>query len=308
MSGVSGSDRISRAHFSKVLEDYKKLIANFPGYKSVEPSGSFNSDMTRDDFGDMDLILHIETDKSKKEVKKDLVKWFTAMSDDVVVPFTSERYAGRKTYNSGEIVTINYPQKIDNLTVQIDNIIALDDVEADFKKDFLDMPAQKQGLILGLMKVVLIENKPVEVFSKVGIDYPTELDEAQEFEFNLSSSEIQLRKVTYIEPGSFKQKGREVVWSSRDWKVLEKILWQYDLSKGFDELLVDIKKNLRNPRSSRRMAGVFSSMISVKTGEMGTPKGDAKQVALDKVQTMFGESFNSFKQYYKEFKRGQNEL
>jgi len=308
MSGVSGSDRISRDHFSVVLNDYKKLISQYPGFKSVEPSGSFKSDMSKDSFGDMDLILHIESDKDKKALKLDLVKWFKGMSDNVVVPFTSEKYKGRKVYNSGEIVTINYPQKIDDLTVQIDNIIALDEVEASFKGDFLDMPAQKQGLILGLMKVVLIENTPEVVFEKIGVDLPTELSEVEEYEFNLSSMEIQLRKVTYIEPGSFKQKGREVVWSSRDWNELKKILWQYDLDQSFEELLVEIKKQLKNPRSARRMAGVFSSMISVKSGELGTPKGDAKKDALDKVQSMFGESFSTFKSYYLELKRGRDEL
>lgn len=308
MSGVSGSDRISRDHFSVVLNDYKKLISQYPGFKSVEPSGSFKSDMSKDSFGDMDLILHIESDKDKKALKLDLVKWFKGMSDNVVVPFTSEKYKGRKVYNSGEIVTINYPQKIDDLTVQIDNIIALDEVEASFKGDFLDMPAQKQGLVLGLMKVILIENTPEVVFEKLGVDLPTELSEVEEYEFNLSSMEIQLRKVTYIEPGSFKQKGREVVWSSRDWNELKKILWQYDLDQSFEELLVEIKKQLNNRRSARRMAGVFSSMISVKSGELGTPKGDAKKDALDKVQSMFGESFSTFKSYYLEIKRGRDEL
>lgn len=308
MSGVSGSDRISREHFSVVLNDYKKLISQYPGFKSIEPSGSFKSDMSKDSFGDMDLILHIESDKDKKALKLDLVKWFKGMSDNVVVPFTSEKYKGRKVYNSGEIVTINYPQKIDDLTVQIDNIIALDEVEASFKGDFLDMPAQKQGLVLGLMKVILIENTPEVVFEKLGVDLPTELSEVEEYEFNLSSMEIQLRKVTYIEPGSFKQKSREVVWSSRNWNELKKILWQYDLDQSFEELLVEIKKQLNNRRSARRMAGVFSSMISVKSGELGTPKGDAKKDALDKVQSMFGESFSTFKSYYLEIKRGRDEL
>lgn len=305
MSGVSGSDRISRKDFVRVMKDYEKLISKFPGFKSIEPSGSYNSDMSKNDFGDMDLILTIETDKDKKEIKKDLVKWFNGMSDDVIVPFTSEKYKGRKSYNSGEIVTINYPQKKDGLTVQIDNIIALDDNEAGFKRGFLDMPAQKQGLVLGLMKVILIENNPEVVFDKLNIPLPTEIGDDQEYEFNLSSSEIQLRLVTYVEPGSFKQKGRKVVWTSRNMDDLNKILWQYDLSKSFDDLLIDIKRTLKNPRSARRMAGVFNSMISVKSGEVGTPKGEAKQEAIDKVNKMFGESFSGFKQYFIESSRGK---
>lgn len=297
MSGVSGSDRISRKDFDTVLNNYKKIISKYPGFVSVEPSGSFNSDKSKDSFGDMDLIVTIRSDKDKTELKKDLAAWFAKMPDNIVVPFTSEKYKGRKFYNSGEIVTINFPQVEEGKTVQIDNIIALDEGEAEFKKDFLDMTAQKQGLILGLMKVLLIENNPKEFLTKVGIDVPFELQDNQEYEFNLSSNEIQLRRVTY-EPGTTKQIDRVTVWTSRNWNDLQKLLYQYDLTKNFEDMLVEIKSKLKNPRSAKRLAGVFRSMISIKSGEVGTPKGQTKQTALDKVASMFGESSLTFKDIY----------
>jgi hypothetical protein len=301
MSGVSGSDRISRKDFNKVLTNYKKVISKFPGFKSMEPSGSFNSDKSKEDFGDMDLIVHIESPKDKKELKKDLVKFFGGMPDNVIVPFNSNKYKGRKSYNSGEIVTISYPQMKSGKTVQIDNIIALDKVEADFKRDFLDMTAQKQGLILGLMKVALTETPYDKLLKSLGIKFG-KLDKDQEYEFNLSSKEIQLRKVTY-EPGTLKQKNREIVWTSRNWGKLEKILYQFDLSLDFDNLIDNIKSKLKVTRSKNRMAGVFRSMVSVKSGEVGTSKGKVKQAAIDKVNKLFGESVKlSFSGIYENIK------
>tara|TARA_R110001606_G_scaffold88448_4_gene199240 strand:- start:10657 stop:12576 length:1920 start_codon:yes stop_codon:yes gene_type:complete len=288
VSGVSGSDRISRKDFRKVLNRYKRVISKFPGFKSVEPSGSFNSDKSKNDFGDMDLILHIESNKDKKELKQDLVKFFGDMPDKIIVPFTSKKYKGRKSYNSGEIVTISYLQNVNNKTVQIDNIIALDKSEASFKKDFLDMTAQKQGLILGLMKVALVETPYTMLLTRLGISY-TKLTEDQEYEFNLSSKEIQLRKVTY-EPGTFKQKGRDVIWNSTEWCKVSDILYQFNLNLGFEDLAYEIKKKLKVIRSKNRVAGIFNSMVSIKSGEVGTLKGEAKQEAISKVDQLFGEA------------------
>lgn len=287
MSGVSGSDRINRKDFKKVLNAYKKVISKFPGFESVEPSGSYNSDMSKNDFGDMDLIVTIKTSLDKKALKKELADFFAAMPDDIVIPFNSEKYKGRKLYNSGEIITVQFPQG-NGKTVQIDSIIALDKTEADFKKQFLDMTAQKQGLIIGLVKVVLLEGYEKEVFDKIGFK-PEKLDKDQEYAFNISSSEIQLRKVTY-EPGTLKEKTREVVWTSRDWNVLKDILFKFNLDLSFEDLVKEVKPKIKNPRSAKRIHGLFSSMVSIKSGEVGTNKGAVKQKALDLIQKTFNES------------------
>lgn len=291
MSGVTGNEKIqSREDYQTILEDYKETIYKFPGFISVVPSGSYNSDHSKTTFGDMDLITTIDGtlyDNDKKKIKSSLAKFLVKANE--VVPFVSEKYCGKKYYNSGEIITVSY--ETHGLSAcQIDNIIAMDETEAKFKKDFLDMPAAKQGIVLGLVKTALIEEDPNELFKRLNIFFNTkELTTLQEFEFNLSSVEIQLRKVTYEEEGSFKQAKREIVWRSRDFNDLSKILVKFDLSLGFDELLVQAKETLTQPRSSNRMAGVFKSMISIKSGEIGKQKGADKQLALDKVEELFGQ-------------------
>ena len=298
MSGSTGADRIaSREHFQQFIKSYKSIISKFPGFVSMNPSGSYNSNPDKKDFGDIDLIVHIESDKDKKEVKKDLVKFFEALPDDVIKPFTSEKHAGKRTGNTGELVTIRYHDKKLNYSVQVDNMIALSAAEANFKQQFLDYPAEKQGLILGLVKVASIEQPLGPLFKKLGIKATLDLPKDEEYEFNLSGVELQLRHSIY-EPGTFKQKDRTVVWSTKDFDDVKKVLSQYKLDDTFEGLIKQAKQHLKNPRSSTRMNGVFSSMISVKSGEVGTAKGADKQAAINKVQSIFGEHrIISFKEF-----------
>jgi nicotinic acid mononucleotide adenylyltransferase len=289
MSGVAGADRVkSREDYQKFLASYKSIIAKFPGFVSIQPSGSYNSNLAKNDFGDIDLITHIKSSKNKKEVKQSLVQFFEKMPDTVITAFTSEKHAGRRSYNSGEIVTVRYHDHALGYSAQIDNIIALDHIEAGFKQEFLDMPAEKQGLVLGLVKIAAIETDPKVLFKKLSIHIPVNVQSNQEFEFNLSSSELQLRKVTY-EPGTYTQTDREILWRSQKWSDLQALLYQYDLSSDFDTLLTQSKQTIKNPRSNNRMQGVFSSMISVKSGEVGTAKGAGKEAALGRVKQTFGE-------------------
>ena len=290
MSGVAGADRVkSREDFAQFLKDYEQVLRKFPGFQGMKPSGSYNSDLNKKDFGDIDLIVHITSDKDKATVKKELQAFFTRMPDTVIVPFSSEKHAGKRTYNAGELVSIRYHDDHLGYSAQIDNIVALDQSEASFKQEFLDLPAEKQGLVLGLTKIAAIETDPQRLFKNLGIKAAPLTAPNEEYEFNLSGVELQLRKVTY-KPGTFEQIGREVIWSSRNFDDLRKLLYQYDLSADFDTLLAQAKKTIKNPRSNNRMAGVFSSMISVKSGEVGTAKGAGKEAALGKVKQTFGES------------------
>jgi len=290
MSGVTGADRVRlRSDFEQFVNSYKKLIEQFPGFATMLISGSYNSDKNKQDFGDIDLVEHINSDKSKKMLKKDLQGFFLQQPLSVIVPFSSEKYQGRRSYNSGEIVTVRYYDATLGYSVQIDNIIALDALEAEFKQKFLDFPATKQGIILGLVKTAAVETPPKTLFKLLEIDVdPHDLNLNQDYEFNLSSSELQLRKVTYV-PGSFQQESRIVKWTSRNIQHLEKLLYQYDLSQDFTTLLAQSKLILRNTRSYQRVTGVFTSMVSVKSGEVGTKKGDEKTLAIKKVQSTFAE-------------------
>jgi hypothetical protein len=280
MSGSTGADRVkSREHFKQFLASYEKIISKFPGFVSFKPSGSYNSNPDKDSFGDIDIIVHFDGYSDKKALKLALVKFFEAMPDSVIEPFTSDKHAGKRTGNTGELVTIRYHDKKLGYSAQIDNMCALDKEEAHFKGRFLDLPAEVQGIVLGLVKVATVETPVKTLFASLGIKIPTKLDKDQEWEFNLSGQELQLRKVTY-EPGTFKQKDREILWKSKNFKDVETLLYKYNLDQSFDDLLKDVKSKIKTQRAKTRMAGVFTSMVSVKSGEVNTPKGDEKNRAI----------------------------
>jgi len=300
MSGVTGADRVkSRNDFQQFVFSYSKLINQFFGFRSMVISGSYNSDIKKQEFGDIDLIVHIDTHKTKQNLKKDLQTFFHSQLETVIVPFTSPKYNGKRSYNSGEIVTIRYFDSSLGYSVQIDNIIALDATEANFKQQFLDFPASKQGLILGLVKTATVETEPKELFARLGIDIavldpgglihveaPFGSDYDQEYEFNLSSSELQLRKVTYVH-SSYTQVYRTVIWRSQRIQDLATLLYQYDLNADFNTLLLQAKNTVQNSRSFKRILGVYTSMVSVKSGEVGTKKGEEKTASIEKVRQTF---------------------
>ena len=302
MSGVAGADRVrSREDFQQFLTSYRKLISGFPGFVDLKPSGSYNSDLNKNTFGDMDLIVHIQTDQDKKTLKTQLVRWLESQPTSVIMPFQSAKYPGRRTYNSGEIVSVRYQDPRLGYSAQIDNIIAVDDTEADFKMQFLDMPAALQGLVLGLVKVATIETAPNRLFRRMGITATDLLEPNQEWSFNLSSVELQLRKITYdpaaFAQGQYQEQNREITWRSNRYSDVQKLLWQWDLSQGFEKLLAQTQKKLRNPRSKNRIRGVFQSMVHVTSGEVGTAKGQQKQTDIDRIQRMLSEQTSSkFKQ------------
>jgi hypothetical protein len=283
MSGVTGAERVrSRQDFNKFLIGYQQLIKKFPGFVNITTSGSYNSNIDKQNFGDIDLILQINSTNNKTDVKKELVSFFTNQPTSIIVPFDSVKHCGKRTYNSGEIVTVRYYNEQLEYSVQIDNIVALSTQEAIFKKKFLDIPAEKQGLLLGLTKIATIESDPIALFQKLGIQLSEKLQSNQEFEFNLSSVELQLRVVTY-EPNSYNQISKEVVWNSQQFEDVNSLLYQYDLEQDFDNLLIQIKTTIKNPRSKHRLTGMFEKMITVKSGEIGTAKGISKEISLSKI-------------------------
>jgi len=277
MSGVSGSNRIQRKDFMQVLRRYEKeVLRNIEGYVRVETSGSFNSDLSKMDFGDMDLIVLFDTVEDKKSLKKRLVENFKKLSDDLIIPFESEKYRGKKCYNSGELVTVSFPQP--NGSVQIDNIIALSEEELQFKKSFLDLPAEKQGVILGLTKIAVQENG-MELLSSLNIEKP-QVSEKEEIEFSLSSTELQLRVV------SKENKERKIVWRTKEWDTVLQILRGYNLDTSFEDLVSQAESTIKTDRGLKRVVGVFKSMVSVKSGEVGTPKGENKIKALKRIEKL----------------------
>ena len=287
MSGVAGAERVrSREDYKQFVGSYSKLIYQFCENNILYYTGSYAADEAKQTFGDIDLIVTIPTVLTKTTLKKSLVEFFHNQPEDIIVPFSSPKYSGRRTYNSGEIVTVRYYDKELGYSVQIDNIIATNNNEAGFKAKFLNMPASIQGLVLGLVKVAVLETPATKLFARLGITDSGLLGLDQEYEFNLSSSELQLRRVQY-EPGTYKQVSREILWTSTNFLNVHSLLGMKSFDYTFVELVSKINSEIKNPRSRERIKGLFASMISVKSGEVGTEKGAEKEKSLALVQQTF---------------------
>jgi cytidyltransferase-like protein len=283
MSGSAGGNRIPREAVQPTVDNYiDKVLSKFPGFKQAKVTGSYNTG-TKKDFGDIDLVVQLEG-VDKKLIKQELAKFFSSLPDSIIVPFKSEKYSGKKFMNTGELVTILYPiVGLKDQFVQIDNIISISEEESTFKNTFLDYPAEIQGLLLGLAKIICLEEDPKVIFKRLGITNVPELGPNQEYEFNLSSSGLTLRVVTL---DNFKETDRTEAWKTSDWNKIKLLFQNYNIDSDFSTLLSDLSKKLTNPRSKNRIKGIFKSMVSIKSGEVGTPKGDNKQKALDSVDNL----------------------
>lgn len=287
MSGVAGGTRILKqdvqATFNKYIDEVLKHV---PGFKKASLSGSVKAG-SKADFGDLDIITWFEGD-DKKEVKQRLIDTISKLPQNIIVPFKSEKYLGRRYYNSGELISVLFPiAGQQDQFIQVDNIIALTEEESVFKGSFLDLPAEKQGLLIGLAKVILLEENPDEVFRRIGISTPPSLEEGEEYEFNLSSVKLSLRKVKLE---NFKEISREEIWSTTSWGTTKILFKGFNIDGSFEDLLDDIARKLTNNRSKHRVAGIFKSMVSVKSGEVGTAKGKGKEDALEKVAQTLSEA------------------
>jgi len=291
MSGAAGGTRIPRAAVDQTVKDFvTKVLSKIPGFKSAKISGSYNQPV-KQDFGDIDLVVSIEGDKPKKEVKKMIVDYFEGLSDKELPYLNTEKHKGKKAISHGEIITNLYPiSGMPGEFVQIDNIIAVSESEGDFKKVVLDYPAEIQGLILGLVKTPLLEEDPEQVFKRMGIKDVPSLGPNQEYEFHLGTSGLSLKIVTLDE--NYRQLDSNVVWESTNWNDVKKLLNDFNLDGTFDQFIEKIKK-FKNPRSKNRVKGFFKTSIKVGPAEQGTPKGDGKQQALDTVAAL-EEKYGSF--------------
>jgi len=282
MSGSAGGHRIKREYIDDTVKKYKEeVLSKCNIYKSHVITGSYNAS-DRNDFGDIDLVVHFSSD-TKPNAKAAFIETIKTIPDTIIVPFKSVKYNGRKYLNTGEIITVLYPISGTDEYVQIDNIVALTVMEQEFKHKFLCYPAPVQGLMLGLVKTACVEHLPITVLSSLGISY-SELEKDEEYEFNLSSTALTLRRVTY--GLNYKVLNRIDVCSTTDWTYVEKLLGDYNLDVTFDDLFEQIKSTLKTDRGRNRVAGTFSAMVSVKSGEVGTPKGDEKCRTLEKVNTL----------------------
>ena len=286
MSGSIGANRIPRAAVETTLKAYiDKVLKKFPGFKSAKISGSYNTTV-KPDHGDIDLVINIEGDEQdRKKLKQNFAAYISSLPDDITIPFTSGRHVGKKAAGTGDIVIVQFAiEGYPDLTVQIDNMIVASEQESEYRKSFLDLPAEKQGLLVGLAKAQLLEEDPIEIFKRLGITNIPKLDKNQEFEFNLSNKGLTLRLVTLGD--NFKELSRNEIWTSFNWSDVEKLFKDYKLDGTWEELLESINSKLKNSRSRNRVKGIFNSLVVINAGEAGTDKGNNKLKAKETVDKL----------------------
>lgn len=279
MSGSIGGDRIKRSQVQPTVDKYEAdVLKKFPGYQKYEITGSYNAG-TKSDHGDIDLCIWVNGGDIKS-VKKNFKKYLENLPEDVTPPFRFGRNKGERAQLYGSIVTCQTPIfGEEDKYVQVDNIIVLTKQELDFQKTFLNLNAQLQTLVTGLVRVI-DKAKKDKAFSKLGISELPDLETNQEFEFVVSTQALSLRKVTLDD--DMRQRKKEEIWRTFDWNLVEELLnisldGKYNPKLSYEELLditADVYRN--DERARRRICGIIKSMINVGPGEVGTPKGDGK--------------------------------
>lgn len=279
MSGSIGGKRIKRAEVQPTLDNYiNKVLKGFPGFVSAQITGSYNAG-TKADHGDIDIAVHIKgTDV--KTVKKEFKNYLDGLDDETTPRFIFGRNEGKKSQLYGAIVTCGFPisGRPDDY-VQIDNIIVTNENEQKFQKEFLDLDAAKQGLIMGLMRVILHHKDPNKILEYIGMTDLPKLPSNQEYEFVLSSAGLSFRRVTLN--NEMREASRDELWRSANWDIVKYILSDFNLKDSYEDLLVQVERMVRNnDRSRQRIVGIMKSMIRVGPGEVGTPKGEGKEAAI----------------------------
>lgn len=286
MSGSIGGDRILRSQVQPTYDRYiQEVLKGFPGYRQSTTTGSYNAG-TKKDHGDIDLAVYIQSNKEVKDVKKDFKKYLDSLPDEVTVPFRTGRRQGEKSQIYGAIVTCQVPIEGEkDKYVQIDNIVVTTAENMRFQKSFLDLDAAKQALIMGLVRVLPIRD---DVLKKFELENLPELPKNQEYEFVLSPAGLSFRQVTLT--SDRRESSRIELWRSTNWDNVLYLLKGYDLSKDFETLLQQVDKDIKDKRSRERIVGIMKSMINVGVGEVGTPKGEAKQKAIDMTEKILLEN------------------
>ena len=283
MSGSIGANRIPTKSVKPTVEDYiDKVLSKFPGYKSCDTTGSYNVIMKlgqekEGGHGDIDLAVHIEHSDLKK-LKKEFKSYCEKLPDDVTVPFRDGKRKGDKAQLFGAIVTVGFPIHGEtDKYVQIDNILVTTEKDMTFQKSFLDMNAQKQALFQGLVRVLLQHEDKEPIWKHFGFEGLPEPKSDQEYEFVLSTAGLSLRLITLTAERKEDTKKRVEVWRSNDWNDVKWLMKNYDFDGEYEDELKIVAKRITDERSRSRIVGIIRSMIHVGPGEIGTPKGKAKE-------------------------------
>jgi hypothetical protein len=298
MSGSIGGSRIPTKSVRPTVDDYiKKVLKDYPGFQSVDTTGSYNVIMKLGQekpggHGDIDVVVYIEADDLKK-LKKDFKSYCEKLPDDVTVPFKDGKRKGDKAQLFGAIVTIGFPiHGQEDKYVQIDNILVTTEKDKTFQKSFLDMNAQKQALFQGLVRVMLQHEDKSAIFKHFDLENLPQPEKNQEYEFVLSTAGLSLRLVTLT--SDRKESARVEVWRTNDWDNVKWLMRSYDFEGEYEDELAIVAKRIKDERSRSRIVGIIKSMINVGPGEVGTPKGDAKLAAIKLAEETLNAKPESF--------------
>lgn len=284
MSGSIGGHRINRGDVQPTLDNYiEQILRKYPGYQDCAITGSYNAG-TKKDHGDIDIVVYIEA-KDLKALKKDFKAYLERQPDDIIPPFAAGKRKGDKAQLFGSIVTCGFPIAGSTDYVQIDNILVTTRNDANFQRSFLNMNAQKQALFQGLVRVLLQHENPTAIFKHFDLTNLPDPAPGQEYEFVLSTSGLSLRLVTLS--GDYKEIDRTEVWRSNNWSDVEWLMKDYNFDGEYEDILPVVAKKITDDRSRRRIFGIMRSMIRVGPGEVGIPKGEAKEEGIRMAREAF---------------------
>ncbi len=272
MSGSIGGDRILREQVAPTVDRYmKEVLQGFPGFRQAAITGSYNTGIKKD-HGDIDLVVWISSFSTVKDAKKDFKSYLDSLEDYVTVPFRSGKRKGDKSQLFGTIVTCQIPiEGTADKLVQIDNIIVSSKEELEFQKNFYDMDAAKQVLLMGIIRVAHSILYPIEkTYCRKEVDWV------------LSPHGVTLREFLYRDDIEM---SRSDIERTTDWnkisEILHKLNKNFDVTASYEKLLDDTAEYITDERARRRIVGMMKSMINVGVGEEGTPKGDSKKRAIE---------------------------
>ena len=282
MSGAAGGSRINKENLKDTIRDYRDNILKPLGLDKSYKITGVRSRPEKNIFGDIDVVVSFPGG-DKKELKQNLANFLEQVNEIPEIPSKNNK----KYFIHGSIVSILYPiAGKENEYVQIDNIVTSSQEEGKFTYRMLDLPAQEQGLALGLVKAIfseLDENQIQKLFRDLNIPKDIEQPgEGEEYDFSLNPSELTL-SIVPIGKG-----GGQTIWKSSKFSDVKTILdaLGIDIEKDkFDTIISKIKK-FKNRRSIDRLKGMFTKNIRVGNAEVGLDKGIKKQQSLDTVNSL----------------------
>ena len=281
MSGAAGGTRIKKEDLKATIRDYRDNVLKPLGLDTSYTITGVRSRPEKEIFGDIDVVVSFPGG-DKKELKQTLAKFIEQVNKIPEIPQKNNK----KYFIHGSIVSILYPiSGKENEYVQIDNIVTASEDEGKFTYKMLDLPAQEQGLALGLVKAVFTEldqNQIDQLFKDLKITNIEKPSEGEEYDFNLNPSELSLK---IVKTGTSEGK---TIWKSNKFSDIKTVLSALgiDIEKDkFDTIINKIKK-FKNRRSIDRLKGMYARNIRVGDAEVGLEKGIKKQQSLDAVSAL----------------------